>query len=132
MVKKKKRIIKLGNDVSAVSLISPTATSALRITFSTVNWSASVWFERNFAFLSAFSTDCFVHFSSSHFLFQLLYYFSAKTFFLHEVLTTCSVLKLMHISGLIEAYFNLPFASQSCRALVCRYRKTLRSFLSTV
>jgi hypothetical protein len=95
--KKKKRIIKLGNDVSAVSLISPTATSALRITFSTVNWSASVWFERDFAFLSALSTDCFVHFSSSHFLFQLLYYYSAiKILFARTAYDSPSI-KLMHV-----------------------------------
>ncbi len=83
--------------LAQVSLISPTATSALRITFSAVNWSASVWFEGNFAFFSTFSTDCLVHFSSSHFLFQLLCYFSAKMVLFAQTGYDFHSIKLMHV-----------------------------------
>ena len=37
--------------------------SSFRVAFSAVYWSAWVWFEGNFAFLSALSANCLVHFS---------------------------------------------------------------------
>jgi len=47
-----------------VSLISTSSRgSSFGITFSTVYRSASVRFEGNLTFLSAFGTDCVVHFS---------------------------------------------------------------------
>ena len=64
--KEKKGLLNLGMMLAQVSLISPTAASALRIAFSAVYGSASVWFEGDFAFFSAFSTDCLVQFSSLH------------------------------------------------------------------
>jgi hypothetical protein len=44
----------------------PARRSSLSITFSAVNWPASVWFEGNFAFLSTISADCLVHFFLIH------------------------------------------------------------------
>ena len=56
-------------DVKLVSLIS-SLWSSFSVTFAAIYWSASVWFEGNFAFLSTFGADCLVHFSSCHFYFN--------------------------------------------------------------
>ena len=60
-----------------MSLISPWGPT-LRITFSAVNWSAAIGLERNFAFLAAISTNCLMHLSSSHFLFNSFCYIVQK------------------------------------------------------
>ncbi len=46
-----------------MSLISSPCISSFSITVSAVYWSALVWFEGNFTFLSTLSANCLVHFS---------------------------------------------------------------------
>jgi hypothetical protein len=68
--------------MSPVSLISSWG-SSFRIAFSAVYRSASVGFERNFAFLSTVCTDCLVRLSLIHFFSQLLYAIERRNRFLH-------------------------------------------------
>jgi len=70
-VKKKEKSVQKGTKMLPVSLISSWG-SSFRIAFTAVHRSASVWFERNFAFLSTVCANCLVRFSLIHFLFQLL------------------------------------------------------------
>jgi hypothetical protein len=59
--------------------------SSFSVTFSAIHWSASVWFERNFAFLSTFGADCFVHFSCCHLAISTPKQFLCKPiFFAHQ------------------------------------------------
>jgi hypothetical protein len=70
-VKKKEKSVQKGTKMLPVSLVSSWG-SSFRIAFSAVYRSASVWFERNFAFLSTVCTDCLVRLSLIHFFSQLL------------------------------------------------------------
>jgi hypothetical protein len=68
-----------------MSLIS-SGWSSFRITFSAVYWSASVWLEGNFAFLSAITANCLMHLFPVHSTFQLLMLFSAKNLLFAHIL----------------------------------------------
>src|SRR5271157_1354862 len=53
--------------------------SSFRVTLAAIYWSAAVWLERNFAFLSAVSANCFVCFFLIHLLLSS-YGFECKEF----------------------------------------------------
>jgi hypothetical protein len=67
-------------DAGLLSLVS-SWWSSFGVAFSAVYWSASVGFEWDFAFLSAFSANCLMHFFSIGDSVQLLMFFSARIIF---------------------------------------------------
>jgi hypothetical protein len=99
----KKKGLGMKDRCKLVSLI-PSWWSSFRITFSAVYWSGAVRLERNFAFLAALSANCLMHFSSCHFLFQLLYYFSAKDRF-----CTTSVFHITVLNLFVQIHINIDF-----------------------
>jgi hypothetical protein len=68
--------------------------SSLRIAFSAIYRSASVWFEGNFAFLSTVSANRLMHFSSLHSAYSTPYVFSAKAAFCTVLIAGTFVLNL--------------------------------------
>ena len=81
--------------------------------FSAVNWSAWVWFEWDFTFLTAFRASCLMHFFFGHYFQLLLYVYGAKNRFLHDA--------FMQFKGA----YKIVVKWEKCRRLLKRlYPKT--------
>src|SRR3990170_4396402 len=84
----KKRILLFLNEVRPVSFKSLVSSwwSSFGVALSAVDWPASVWLEWNFAFLSAVSSCCLVHFFVIQLFFQLLCSIMRKNVFCTSML----------------------------------------------
>ena len=81
--------------VSFKSLVS-SWWSSFGVALSAVDWPASVWLEWNFAFLSAVSAGCLVHFFIIQLFFQLLCSIMRKNVFCTLCFIQAATFKLIH------------------------------------
>jgi len=97
VIKKRK---KCANRVKTLRIILISSWwSSLRIAFSAVYRSASVGFERNFAFLSTVCTDCLVRLAFVHFLFSTPLCLRVQKRFLHVSVGGKCCFKPIHSRG---------------------------------